>query len=586
MQSYATALCAAALLAAQAGAASTLAAQTPALAGEAVGGTGDGAPACLLTSPSSCAPTLAPTSNDVADVLGMSIDTWSVALDTKAANHLDGTATSGANFNPAAGRQMGVLRMKVKWRGASAVRELGTGLTGTPTAAVQGPWQDTTLSAAGATWWAKKWAAVKSQKASGSGALHLSGVSLEGCEANTAGWAGGAGTGTGTTGCAGAARRKLVGSVLSAAGGLQALGATYTPTPADGTYQTLVGPVVRLVPAGAAYITKLTAAVVTDLCATAKLVVTAWSGTVVNQGVVAGSNAAAELVVSSATVGTATNTHAARPWHNLDVPGWTACVLNYRCPAAGAAHAFTSTASTAADCAGTTGVTARFPRKRATLAAGKSVKVEAYVDGSAWGGSGATAAQQKPVTATGTVLVKLYANCAEITAVTATPASKTLTAAAGKTVTTPVTFAHNMAATWTQAGMCGEAVSASAGTNKAWVTWAAGVATVKVPANAPTAKTTVTITAAFPSQGGGTATGLATGKGTFTLTLDVTAAVSASAGGSKTGAADVAGTAASVVAGVLGGALFAAAFAPAPPAATAGAGASAAAGGANNGAQE
>ena len=46
-QSYATALCAAALLATQAGAQSTLAAK-PALTGQAVGGTGDQTPvACL-----------------------------------------------------------------------------------------------------------------------------------------------------------------------------------------------------------------------------------------------------------------------------------------------------------------------------------------------------------------------------------------------------------------------------------------------------------------------------------------------------------------------------------------------------------
>lgn len=143
-----------------------------------------------------------------------------------------------------------------------------------------------------------------------------------------------------------------------------------------------------------------------------------------------------------------------------------------------------------------------------------------------------------------------------------------------------MTFAHNRAAEWTQAGMCGEAVTVSAGTNKAWVTWAAGVATVVVPADAPTAKTTVTIAAAYPSAGGGSASGVATGAGSFVLTLDVTALPKPAGGAGKAGgAADVAGTAASVVAGVLGGALFAAAFAPAPAATlSAGAGASAAAG--------
>jgi len=132
--------------------------------------------------------------------------------------------------------------------------------------------------------------------------------------------------------------------------------------------------------------------------------------------------------------------------------------------------------------------------------------------------------------------------------------------------------------------MCGETVTATAGTIKAWVTWAAGVATVVVPADAPTAKTTVTITAAYPSQGGGSNAAVSTATGSFVLTLDVTGAPKAAgAGGSgaKGGAADVTATAAAVVAGVLGGALFAAAFAPAPPAATAGAGATGAAGGAS-----
>jgi hypothetical protein len=90
-QSYATALCAAALLATQAGAQSTLAAK-PALTGQAVGGAGDLSPtACLQPALGSCAPTLAPTSNNVADVLSMSIDTMSIALDTNALNHRDDT---------------------------------------------------------------------------------------------------------------------------------------------------------------------------------------------------------------------------------------------------------------------------------------------------------------------------------------------------------------------------------------------------------------------------------------------------------------------------------------------------------------
>jgi len=54
------------------------------------------------------------------------------------------------------------------------------------------------------------------------------------------------------------------------------------PKPADGAYTALAGPVVKLAPGGTKYITKLTASVVTmgSVCAQAKLVVTAWSGTV------------------------------------------------------------------------------------------------------------------------------------------------------------------------------------------------------------------------------------------------------------------------------------------------------------------
>lgn len=139
-------------------------------------------------------------------------------------------------------------------------------------------------------------------------------------------------------------------------------------------------------------------------------------------------------LATTSNAGGLTNTHAAKPWHQLDVPGWApACVLHYRCPAAGAALSFTSTAATAADCAGTATTSMTFPRKRATLAAGKNVKVEAFISGNAW--AAGTAAQKLAVTATGTVLVKLYADCTEITTVTATPLAATVTATAGKTYT-------------------------------------------------------------------------------------------------------------------------------------------------------
>lgn len=238
-----------------------------------------------------------------------------------------------------------------------------------------------------------------------------------------------------STNCAGAAHRKFVVNALTKGGAPLALAGARAPKPLDAAYEDLAGPVVKLAPGGTKYLTKLTATVVTmaSLCAQAKLVATAWSGTVTAEGVVTGNAAVSTLVVNSAGGGL-TNTHAARPWHQLDVPGWTpACVLHYRCPAAGAALSFTSTAATAADCAGTATTNMTFPRKRATLAAGKEVKVEAFIEGNAW--AAGTAAQKLAVTATGTVLVKHYADCTEITAVTATPLSATVTATAGKTYT-------------------------------------------------------------------------------------------------------------------------------------------------------
>jgi len=366
----------------------------------------------------SCAPVLTHTGTTVTDVLGMSIDTMAIALDTNAANRQDGSAASGV-------AQFGILRWKVKWRAADADREMGAGLAGHPNAATVGSYESTTLSAAGAanTWWAAKWAPVLTKKATAGGPhkSYLAGVAFQGCVVGAAAHSSGC-----TTAKAVRNEHTKVGGALAWGGALAAAQA----------YKPLVGPLVKFQPAGTKYITKVSGYVVSDLCAKAKLVVAAWSGVAAGQALALAGSGNLSLLAGSNAAGTLSNTHAARPWHNLDVPGWTACVLHYRCPAAGAqlGAGWTATAATAADCAGTATTTARFPKKRATLAAGKSVKVEAFVSGNAWATAG-TPAQKAEVTATGTVLVKLYATCSQITTVTATPLLATVKADAGKTVT-------------------------------------------------------------------------------------------------------------------------------------------------------
>lgn len=135
---------------------------------------------------------------------------------------------------------------------------------------------------------------------------------------------------------------------------------------------------------------------------------------------------------------------------------------------------------------------------------------------------------------------------------------------AGKTYTQAALFTHTKSATWTQAGLCGELTVAS-GDSAAWVTWAAGEATIVVPATAKAGTEVVTLTRSYPTGGaGGTNTSASTATGAMKLTLTVAAGAGGAAGGTS-GVADVAGTAAAVVAGVLGGTVFAAAFLPSPP---------------------
>lgn len=250
-----------------------------------------------------------------------------------------------------------------------------------------------------------------------------------------------------------------------------------------------------------------------------------------------------DLTVTDTTLGS----H--RPRHNMDVPGWTECVLHYACPAANAD-----------DCAGTETVNLKFPKTRATLAAGKAVKVLAFVSTNLWS---AAATDHAGYGAEGTATLIIHADCALIVAVTA-PADAALKVEAGKTYTQAAAFTHTKSALWTQAGMCGE-LTALTGDSKAWVTWASDVATIVVPKDAKSGSEVVTVTRSYPTGGAGTATAASTATGAMKLTLTVTGNAAGSGAGSAGGVADVAGTAAAVVAGVLGGTVFAAAFLPSPP---------------------
>lgn len=245
----------------------------------------------------------------------------------------------------------------------------------------------------------------------------------------------------------------------------------------------------------------------------------------------------------------------------MDVPGWTACVIHFACAA-----------SNADDCAGTATDTPKFPKTRATLAAGKAVKVVAFISTNLWYAESAAT-----YGAEGTWTVTLYANCAWITTVTSPAAAALAVTAGGAAVTAPAAFTHNKSTLWAE-GLCGEAVTIT-GDKKAWVAWAAGVATVTVPKDAVAGVQVVTLTAAYATgESAGQANTASTATGTMKLTLTVAAGAGGAGGAGAGGVADVAATAAAVVAGVLGGTVFAAAFLPSPPtpsAPAAGAGAAA-----------
>jgi len=277
---------------------------------------------------------------------------------------------------------------------------------------------------------------------------------------------------------------------------------------------------------------------VTNLCLNAKIVPTA-AWTVTFAAADWESSGTFDKDISNTSLNTA-------PAHNMDVPGWTACVMHFACATANAD-----------DCTGTATTAIKFPKDRATLAAGKAVKVTAFVSTNLWYG-------ETPATygAEGTATVIIHADCAQIVAVTA-PADAALAVEAGMSYDQAAAFTHTKSATWTQAGLCGELTVAS-GDSAAWVTWAAGSAKIVVPAGAKAGTEVVTLTRSYPTGGAGTAnTAASTATGAMKLTLTVAGA--AGAAGGTSGVADVAGTAAAVVAGVLGGTVFAAAFLPSPP---------------------
>lgn len=58
------------------------------------------------------------------------------------------------------------------------------------------------------------------------------------------------------------------------------------------------------------------------------------------------------------------------PRHNLDVPGWTACTINFACNSANSDQ-----------CAGTATTSIKYVKKYATAAAGVTIKIDAFVAG-------------------------------------------------------------------------------------------------------------------------------------------------------------------------------------------------------------
>lgn len=201
-------------------------------------------------------------------------------------------------------------------------------------------------------------------------------------------------------------------------------------------------------------------------------------------------------------------------------------------------------------------------KKYATVAAGATIKIDAFINGNDFYAASGTKAS---VTGVGDVKYVIYPKCDLLTAMTPSVATKTVKLEAGKSSSFALTYTNTNTAnaSWPTTGICGEKVVVS-GTNSSWVTWASGSAKVVVPTNAKAGKYVITLAGSYDTSGGGTETSKSTATASTALTVEVTEKKAAGGAG---GINDVATTAASVVAGVLGGAIFAAAFAPAPTAA-------------------
>lgn len=102
------------------------------------------------------------------------------------------------------------------------------------------------------------------------------------------------------------------------------------------------------------------------------------------------------------------------------------------------------------------------------------------------------------MTGVGNVKYVIYPKCDLLTAMTPIVATKTVKVETGKSTTFPLTYTNTGPANsnWPTTGICGEKVVVS-GTNSTWVTWSAGVATVKVPATAKPGKSTITLTGSY-----------------------------------------------------------------------------------------
>lgn len=241
-----------------------------------------------------------------------------------------------------------------------------------------------------------------------------------------------------------------------------------------------------------AYIYKIKAKVITNLCATAKIVVKgAWTQT-----------AAGGFTADYAASGTLDKTIAdtslnANPRHNLDVPGWTACTIHFACNSANSTK-----------CAGTATTAIKYVKKYATVAAGATIKIDAFINGNDFYADNSTKAS---VTGVGNVKYVIYPKCDLITAMTPSLTTKTLKVEAGKTGTFPLTYTSTGPANsdWPASGICGEATAIS-GTSAAWATYASGVTTVKVPTGTKAGNYKITLTGSYGASGGGTDTSKST----------------------------------------------------------------------------